>query len=165
MYAKWPGCPDDGSGNGVQIYGWAPGLPPLRFPPGVGRFLPARAALSFEMHYITCGSAQTDQTAMAFYLLPGPQPRQAETRFAAEYDLDIPPGSDEARHSATYTFRKPATLYMLAPHMHIRGKWMRYELLLPDGTRETLLHVPRYDFKWQLVYQLAEPRRVRSAPG
>ena len=26
---------------------------------------------------------------------------------------------------------------------------MRHELLLPDGTKETLLHVPRYDFNWQ----------------
>jgi hypothetical protein len=37
---------------------------------------------------------------------------------------------------------------------------MRYQLLLPDGTMETLLHVPRYDFNWQLSYQLAEPRHV-----
>ena len=46
------------------------------------------------------------------------------------------------------------------PHMHFRGKWMRYDLLLPDGTKETLLHVPRYDFNWQLGYTLAEPRHV-----
>ena len=37
---------------------------------------------------------------------------------------------------------------------------MRYELLLPNGRKETLLHVPRYDFKWQHGYALAEPRRV-----
>ena len=37
---------------------------------------------------------------------------------------------------------------------------MRYELLLPDGTKETLLNVPRYDFRWQLIYQFAEPRHV-----
>jgi len=84
----------------------------------------------------------------------------AETRAAIEMDLDIPPGTDEARHAATYAFTKPATLYKLMPHMHVRGKWMRFELMLPDGTKETLLHVPRYDFQWQMGYQLAEPRHV-----
>ena len=46
------------------------------------------------------------------------------------------------------------------PHMHLRGSWMRYELLLPDGKKELLLSVPRYDFNWQTSYQLAEPRPV-----
>jgi peroxiredoxin len=160
LYAKWPGCPDDGTGNGVHFCGWAPGFPPTRFPEGVGKRLPAGAELNAEVHYTTCGSAQTDQSEIAFYLASGPQPRPAQVRRADEFDLDIPPGSDEARHVATYAFRKPATIYGLMPHMHFRGKWMRYELLLPDGNRETLLHVPRYDFNWQLGYQLAEPRHV-----
>ena len=31
-------------------------------------------------------------------------------------------------------------------------------LLRPDGTRETLLSVPAYDFNWQTSYRLAEPK-------
>jgi peroxiredoxin len=160
LYAKWPDCPDDGTGNGVHLCGWAPGLPPSPFPDGVGRRLPAGAELTAEVHYTTCGSAQTDQSEIALYLSPGPQPRMAQIRRAVEIDVDIPPGSDEARHSATYGFKRPATIYSLMPHMHFRGKWMRYDLLLPNGKRETLLNVPRYDFNWQLGYQLATPRHV-----
>lgn len=160
LYARWEGSPDDGSGNGVHFCGWAPGYPPSRFPAGVAKRLPAGAELVLEMHYTTSGSPQTDQTEVALYLAPGPQPREVQVRRADDFDLEIPPGSDEARHSAMYGFQRPATLYALTPHMHVRGKWMRYELLLPDGTRETLLNVPRYDFKWQHSYFLAEPRRV-----
>jgi peroxiredoxin len=160
LYAKWPGCPDDGTGNGVHFCGWAPGFPPIRFPAGVAQRLPAGAELTAEVHYTTCGSAQTDQSAIALYLAPGPQPKLAEIRRAIESDVDIPPGSDESRHVATYAFRKPATIYSLMPHMHFRGKWMRYELLLPEGKRQTLLNVPRYDFNWQLGYQLTQPCRV-----
>lgn len=160
LYAKWPGCTDDGSGHGVHFCGWAPGFPATRYPAGVGHRLPAGAELTAEVHYTTCGAPQTDQSEIALYLAPGPQPRQVEIRRAAEFDLDIPPGSDEARHVSTYAFQKPATIYGLMPHMHFRGKWMRYELLLPDGTKETLLQVPRYDFNWQLGYALAEPRSV-----
>jgi len=160
LYAKWPGCPDDGSGNGVHVFGWAPGATPAAYPDGVGKRIPAGAEFNLELHYTTAGSPQTDQTEVALYLRPGPQAREAETRRVAEYHLDIPPGESEARHHATYAFREPATIYGLSPHMHFRGKWMRYELLLPNGKRETLLDVPRYDFRWQLTYLLAEPRKV-----
>ncbi len=160
LYLKWPGAPDDGSGNGLHFCGWAPGSPPSRFPAGVARRLPAGAELTLEVHYTTCGSEQTDQTEVAFYLAPGPQPREARVLRADNYDVDIAPGDAESRHLATCAFTRSSTIYGLAPHMHVRGKWMRYELLLPDGTRETLLHVPRYDFKWQHGYGFAEPRRV-----
>ncbi len=160
LYAKWPGGPDDGTGNGLHFCGWAPGTPPARYPEGVAKRLAAGAELTLEMHYTTSGSPQTDQTEVAFYLAPGPQPRNVEVRRADEFNVDIPPGVDEARHTATYAFRKPATIYGMAPHMHVRGKWMRYELLLPNGRRETLLNVPRYDFNWQHGYGFAEPRHV-----
>ena len=44
------------------------------------------------------------------------------------------------------------------PHMHLRGKAFRYEVTYPDGKKEVLLDVPRYDFGWQTSYQLAEPK-------
>ena len=112
------------------------------------------------MHYTTNGEPQTDLTEMAFYLADGPQKRKGETRQAINSNLDIPPGEADARHMATYAFKKPTTIYGLFPHMHFRGKWMRYELLTPDGKKETLLHVPRYDFQWQLSYYLKEPLHV-----
>ena len=160
LYATWPGCPDSGTGNGVFVYGWAPGSNPSKYPAGVGKRIGAGAKFNLELHYTTIGSAQTDDTEIALYLHSGPQARNAETREAVEYSLVIPPGSAEARHVATYAFKTPATLYGLSPHMHFRGKWMKYELLLPDGKRQALLDVPRYDFKWQLSYRLKEPLKV-----
>jgi len=44
--------------------------------------------------------------------------------------------------------------------MHVRGKDMTYKLAYPDGRTETLLNVPRYDFNWQLGYEVAAPIRV-----
>ena len=42
--------------------------------------------------------------------------------------------------------------------MHLRGKAFRFEAVYPDGKREVLLDVPRYEFEWQNVYVLAEPK-------
>jgi hypothetical protein len=51
----------------------------------------------------------------------------------------------------------------LFPHMHVRGKAFKYELIEADGTSRPLLDVPHYDFNWQLSYVLAEP--FVSTPG
>jgi peroxiredoxin len=160
LYAKWPGCNDNGDTNGVYLLAWAPGVPPMRLPEGVGKRLPVNASISIQMHYTVCGSEQTDTTTAALYFWPRPQPRAVETREAIEWDLNLAPGNDESRYAATYGFKTPATIYSFFPHMHVRGSYMRYELLLPDGTKETLLNVPRYDFNWQYVYALRKPRRV-----
>jgi peroxiredoxin len=160
LYGKWPGCSDGGSGKGVFLSGWAPGMPAFRYPEGVARKIPGGAELTLELHYTTIGVEQSDLTVVGLHFAPGPQPRAVEVRTAGECHINIPPGSDEARHFGTCAFRHPATIYSFTPHMHRRGKWMRYELLLPDGTQETLLHVPRYDFNWQWSYVLEQPRRV-----
>jgi len=46
----------------------------------------------------------------------------------------------------------------MTPHMHVRGKDMTYIAHYPDGTSETLLSVPKYDFNWQLTYMLKTPK-------
>lgn len=44
--------------------------------------------------------------------------------------------------------------------MHLRGKDMKWLLTLPDGRTETLLNVPKYDFNWQIYYELAKPLKI-----
>ena len=55
---------------------------------------------------------------------------------------------------------EPITLYALSPHMHVRGKAMKWTVTWPDGRDETILNVPRYDFNWQINYELAAPLRL-----
>jgi hypothetical protein len=43
-------------------------------------------------------------------------------------------------------------------HMHVRGSAFSYEITHPDGKNDMLLDIPRYDFNWQLRYELKKPR-------
>src|SRR5438445_411820 len=69
----------------------------------------------------------------------------------------IPPFADDWRITAMTPLQEDVTLYVLWPHMHLRGKDMTFIATFPDGREEVLLHVPKYDFNWQLPYQLATP--------
>jgi mono/diheme cytochrome c family protein len=73
---------------------------------------------------------------------------------------NIPPYAENWKVVSIHTIREPITLYGLTPHLHLRGKSMKYTLTTPDGREEVLLDVPKYDFNWQLYYELETPRRI-----
>lgn len=142
------------------LEGWSPGKSFARFPSGAGKRLKPGAVINFELHYTATGKPETDVTEIGLYLLKEKPPLYFETRMAINQDLNIPPGESDVRTHATAGFKRDTMLYTLTPHMHNRGGWMKYEALYPDGKRETLLHVPRYDFNWQMEYVLATPKRM-----
>ena len=76
------------------------------------------------------------------------------------FGFAIPPGDSHYEGVAEYTFAKDALISSMMPHMHYRGKSIRYDLIYPDGTEELLLNVPRYDFNWQTSYRLKELKEV-----
>ena len=73
-------------------------------------------------------------------------------------NFTIPPGDPNYEGHAKLTFGEPVELVFLQPHMHVRGKDMTVQLVYPTGEMETLLSVPRYDFNWQIVYYLEQPK-------
>jgi peroxiredoxin len=157
---KYPESGDDGSGRGVWLQGWAPGIEASRFPEGTGRLLPKGSTLDLELHYTTTGSAQTDNTEIGIYKLAQPPKLTLGNYGAYNTDFSIPPGDSDAETFAILPVPRQSVLYSMAPHMHLRGSWMRYEVLYPNGKRETLLSVPHYDFNWQTGYRFATPKTL-----
>ena len=141
---------------------WVPGLAAAMFPEGTGMFLPKGSRFNFELHYTTMGEATTDRSEVGIYLAKEPAQRRLEVRASEVRDFEIMPGEKNAEHFSMYCFKKDAIIYDLSPHMHFRGSWFKFQLLHPNGKRETLLSVPHYDFNWQTSYRLAEPKRVSA---
>jgi len=57
-------------------------------------------------------------------------------------------------------FLADVELVNMFPHMHVRGKGYDLHVNLSSGETETLLSVPRYDFNWQLGYDVAKPVKI-----
>jgi hypothetical protein len=72
----------------------------------------------------------------------------------------IPPHAENFQVIGVTPVTQPITLYSLSPHMHLRGKDMKWVMTWPDGREETILSVPKYDFNWQLQYELAKPLKI-----
>jgi peroxiredoxin len=147
---------------GGFLVGTAPGDMPLELPPGYARKIPAGSTLVWQMHYTPTGKEETDRSEVGLVLYKGPQPPKgvALTKGISNRFFRIPAGADAHKVESEFTFSQDATLLSFMPHMHLRGKDFEYTAIFPDGTREVLLSVPKYDFNWQSTYRLAQPRHM-----
>jgi hypothetical protein len=141
-----------------ELVCYAPGDLPSIFPPGSAKHLPAGATLDIEVHYTPIGTVQSDQSSVGLIFARGPITRRAFTKGISQKDFTIPPGAANHEVRSSYLFANDSRLLSLMPHMHLRGKDFRYTATYPDGRTEVLLSVPAYDFGWQSVYRLVEPK-------
>ena len=149
-------------GLGGFFAGYVPGLDQTFFPDGSGKLLKRSASITLQLHYTVTGQPETDQTQVGFYYMPAAPARELLTKAANTTSISIPPGAKDYEREASFTpsLTKDVMLYELNPHLHYRGKRIRFDALYPDGSTETLLNVPQYDFHWQSQYRLAQPKRL-----
>ena len=161
--------PPDEQGNEREPFflgGIATGSEPRQYPPGFARLLHPGSKVVFSIHYNKepgPGTGIANQVTMGLdFYEPGAEIRYElkQTRIGRFYDFEIPPGHDNWKIGASMEFPQWALLTSFSPHMHYRGKDMKYTAFYPDGTTELLIDVARFDFEWQIAYVLEEPKLV-----
>jgi len=140
---------------------YEPGRPPADFrPANAAKLIPAGTDIAVNVHYTPNGKPVSDHVRIGFTLAKEtPKRRYIAMSTSSPSGPDqfaIPPnnGNWEAP-PAVVTFNQDVELVGLMPHMHVRGKAARFDMEYPDGRKETILNVPRYDFNWQLWYDTA----------
>ena len=73
---------------------------------------------------------------------------------------NIPPYVENWHLTGITPVTEDITLYAMSPHMHLRGKSLKWVIVYPDGREQTILNVPKFDFNWQFNYELAEPLKI-----
>ncbi len=151
-----------GGPDQASIAGYAPGNNISLNPEGVGGLLKAGTQLSFQMHYTTSGKEQTDETEIGIYFYPEgyvPEERMGGGVGNA-FTIAIPAGAKDHEMELVTYIREDSEIHSLMPHMHFRGKRMKFTAVYPDGSEELILSVPAYSFNWQLAHELEEPLAV-----
>ena len=73
---------------------------------------------------------------------------------------NIPPYAEDWSLTGITPVTEDITLYAMSPHMHLRGKSLRWVIVYPDGREQTILDVPKFDFNWQIEYELETPLKI-----
>ena len=154
----------------TNITGVSPNKPGLVFEPGIAKLLRAGHDIILQIHYTTNGmeaivlgslkDSGNDRTQVAFIFAKEPPKQIHVTGLAVQFQFVIAAGNPNAEVKGVAEIRRDTIVTSLTPHMHVRGKDMTYTAFYPDGTSEVLLSVPRYDFNWQITYELATPKRL-----
>ena len=142
-----------------------PGRGPFTYPQGWGVLMPEDPFITVNMHYHKNpgeGTAVTDMTraGFVFYEDGAVIDHVVETNLLPHRGWTIPAGDPNFQVNNSYDIEEDIFLLSMGPHMHYRGKAMRYDLEYPDGEIETLLWVPDYDFNWQFLYEYEVPKFV-----
>jgi hypothetical protein len=143
----------------ARIASYSPGTGGKAYPPGVAKLVPAGTTLILNMHYNPGDRRGHDPGTRVGLKFATEAVRQvAITDDSSNNAIDIPPG--EANYElagAPFVFEADSHLLTFTPRMNERGKDITYTLVRPDGTRQVLLRVPKFQYTWVFTYVLAEP--------
>lgn len=167
-----------------KLIGQAPGKGFERHFTGTAKRISPGMYFQFNMHYQPTGRPEKDRSLLGLWFAKGPVTHEVLTKgvtdtvFVGGKDIgetrvvngrevrtrgripNIPPYVDNWEIAGEMIVKQDITLYAFAPHMHLRGKDIKYILVWPDGRKQTLLNVPKFDFNWQLHYELEQPLKI-----
>ena len=131
---------------------WSVGTNPHKFPEGMGRWVYPDQQWTINAHYHPTGTVETDSTKIGLYFGEGKIQKEIMAALAGTTTFEIPPHATNHQLRSSYIIDQDISVISYFPHMHVRGLDMTLIANYPNGERETLISVPKYDFDWQLFY-------------
>ena len=154
-----PGAPAATSFLPVPFMEWAVGKQGEMMRPDTGKLLLPGSKFRWDIHYSQAGEEITSKVEMGIYFYPkGQEPKYRNSLSlvpAAIGNLDIRPNSITVTEGF-FPLRDNARIESFQPHMHLRGKAMMVEAVLPSGQRQVLSHVSDFNFQWMTTFVYAD---------
>ena len=131
-----------------------------------GKLILPGARISWDIHLHAVGEELRDDVEIGLWFYPkGQEPKyrtyltgfqalrgfQNSKAFGGARNVDIAPNTVVSADNYT-VLRKAARLENFQPHMHLRGKAMAVEAILPDGTIQPVSYVGNFNFNWMTNY-------------
>ena len=153
-------------GAGGLFMEWAVGKEGELMRPNSGKLMMPGSKVTWDIHYSNGGEDITDVVELGIYFYPkGQEPKYRQQLGLYGTDREMNGGIDLAPNAVTlnegfHVMRQAGRVESFQPHMHLRGKAMSLEAILPTGQKQVLTYVPNFQFQWMNVYQYAD----NSAP-
>ncbi|HEY7388356.1 MAG TPA: hypothetical protein VH640_07595 [Bryobacteraceae bacterium] len=128
--------------------------------PNTGKLMPHGSRIAWDLHIHAVGEEITDHVELGVWFYPKGQQPKYETHTSGLMaikgtSLDIRPNSIGETQNYT-VLKQPTRIESFQPHMHLRGKAMEVEAILPNGTSQIVSYVPNFNFNWMNNYIYAD---------
>jgi len=139
---------------------WAIGKGYDLYPADTGKLLLPGSKIAWDIHMHAVGEQIENNVEIGLWLYPkGQEPKHRTylNGFQAlrRGNIDLAPNSITSTDGFT-VLKKAARLENFQPHMHLRGKSMAVEAILPDGTIQMVSYVGNFNFNWMTNYIYSE---------
>lgn len=137
---------------------WKPGTVPTPEPDGMALRLDKGTDLILNTHLQPSGKPEVIQPSIGLYFTDKPATKfPMLLQLENDAKLDIPASDKSFVVTDEFTLPVDVDLLGIYPHAHYLGKDIQAFATLPDGTKQTLIHIPQWNLNWQAVYRYAEP--------
>lgn len=144
--------------GGDYVGSYLPGARPFKYPDGMALRIPKGSSLAIQTHYVGLDKPVKDHMRFGVKFAKGRIDKLVRVVGTDDSNrIQIPPNDPNYSLVGEVTFLYDSILMSSGVHMHLRGKSMTMEAILPDGTKKLVTSIPHYKFNWQSNYQLAEP--------
>jgi tetratricopeptide (TPR) repeat protein len=140
-----------------HFLGWTPGQIAPLVPSDLAWRLEPGTDLVVQLHMQPSGALESVQSSIGFYFTDQLPRRTPTILRLGSQGIDISPGESDHVIRDSYVLPVDVELHALQPHAHYRLHEARGTATLPDGSIQSLIHIPRWDFRWQHVYRFATP--------
>jgi hypothetical protein len=138
---------------------WAVGKQGEMMRPDTGKLLLPGSKFHWDIHYSQAGEEISSAVELGIYFYPKGQDPKFRTSLqlvpAALGTMDIRPNQITVSEGFT-PLRQAARIDSFQAHMHLRGKAMMVEAILPTGRKEVVSLVSDFNFNWHNSYVYAD---------
>jgi len=167
----------EGEGRSVALARYGVGKSWEIFGEGTGMRVPPDGRIYWNLHYFPVGAeGPGDVVEVGLWFYPEEERPELETvgevlfrvdgrdGMARGQDIVIPPYGYQVLQG-THVLESPAVVHSYRPHLHMRGKVMTMEAIYPDGRKEVLSQVNKYNHNWQISYLYADEAKPLLPTG
>jgi mono/diheme cytochrome c family protein len=139
---------------------WAVGKQGEVMRPNSGKLMKAGSKIQWDIHYSNGGEDVTDVVELGLYFYPkGQEPKYRQVLHLMGATnaggVDIPPNTVKSTEGF-FVLKDNGRVESFQPHMHLRGKAMQMDAILPSGQVQTLSFVRDFNFNWMTSYLYAD---------
>jgi hypothetical protein len=142
--------------------GWIPGTSYESYPANIGWVMPKRGVILLTVHFAPSATDESVQMGVnLFFKKTRVERRVKVVSFGSggigERQID-PPFYVKANSIQKFNLEvtnpnEDQSVLYVWPHMHLIGKEYLAYAVTPEGDTIRLVHIPRWDFRWQEIYR------------
>jgi len=145
------------AGQGGTFMEWAVGKQGELMRPNSGKLMLPGAKFTWDIHYSNGGEDVMSVVELGIYFYPkGQEPKyRQQLGLWGAGGIDIAPNEVKVTQGFR-TMQQAGRIESFQPHMHLRGKAMMLEAILPNGQKQVLSYVNDFNFNWHNSYVYAD---------